>query len=230
MTKALVFDTGPIITLAMNNLLWILKPLKEKFKGEFYITKSIERECIERPLTSKKFKFEALQILKLKQEGILKSYKDPKLKNKTQELLKLSNSLFKVHGNFIKNVQYAEIEAVGASLLLNAKAVVIDEFITRTLLETPLAVKRRMEKKMHEKVYVENENIKKFQQETKEVRVIRSVEMVTIAYELGLLNDYSLKIPEPKKTLLEALLWAVKLNGCSISEKEIKEIRKLEAV
>jgi len=228
--RSLVFDTGPIITLAMNNLLWLLKPLKEKFKGEFYITKSIERECIERPLTSKKFKFEALQILKLKQEGILKLYNDPKLKNKTQELLKLSNSLFKVHGNFIKNVQYAEIEAVAASLLLNAEAVVIDEFITRTLLETPMAVKRRMEKKMHKKVHVEHENIKKFQQQTKDIRVVRSVELVTIAYELGMLDDYSLKIPEPKKTLLEALLWAVKLNGCSISEKEIKEIRKLEAV
>ena len=230
MSKALVFDTGPILTLAMNNLLWILKPLKEKFKGEFYITKSIERECIERPLTSKKFKFEALQILKLKQDGILKSYDDPKLKNKTEELLKLANTLFKVHGNFIRNVQYAEIQAIAAAQLLNADAVVIDEFITRTLVEHPLGVKRRMEKKMHEKVYVEQANIDKFQDQTKDLKVIRSVELVTIAYELGILNDYALKIPEPKKTLLEALLWAVKLNGCSISEKEIKEITKIEAV
>ena len=64
--KALVFDSGPIINLALNNMLWILKPLKEKFKGDFYITESVKRECIDRPLTSKKFKYEALETFKEK--------------------------------------------------------------------------------------------------------------------------------------------------------------------
>ena len=35
--KALIFDSGAIITLALNNLLYILKPLKKEFGGEFYI-------------------------------------------------------------------------------------------------------------------------------------------------------------------------------------------------
>ena len=31
--KTLVFDAGPIISMTMNNLLWLLKPLKKQFDG-----------------------------------------------------------------------------------------------------------------------------------------------------------------------------------------------------
>jgi hypothetical protein len=37
-------------------------------------------------------------------------------------------------------------------------------------------------------------------------------------------------LPTPKKTLLEGLLWGVKLNGCSVSEREIDEVIKIEKV
>ena len=55
--KSLVFDSSTIITLAMNNLLSLLKPLKEKFQGEFYIPLSVKEEIIDVPFRSKKFKF-----------------------------------------------------------------------------------------------------------------------------------------------------------------------------
>ncbi len=58
--------------------------------------------------------------------------------------------------------------------------------------------------------------------------MIRSVELVSVAYELGLLNKYLVDVPNPKKTLLEAVLWGVKLNGCSVSEREIAEIVRVE--
>ncbi len=226
--KALVFDTGPIINLAMNNLLWILKELKALFKGEFYITPSVKRESVDRPLTSKKFKFEALQVLKLVQDGILKVYEDSMLKEKTIELLRLSNSLFIAQNNFIKNVQYAEIEAIVAAKMLDASAVVIDEFITRKLIENPLLVKQRMKKKLHLPIREEKENIRLFQKETANIKVIRSFELVLIAYEKGLFKKYYLSLENAKKTLLEGLLWAVKLNGCSITQKDIEEAKKIE--
>jgi len=59
------------------------------------------------------------------------------------------------------------------------------------------------------------------------LRVIRSIELVTIAYELGILNRY-MSIEEEsfvrnvRDELLEGVLWGVKLNGCSVSEDEIK--------
>ncbi|MBT3721369.1 hypothetical protein HN789_07050 [archaeon] len=225
--KALVFDTGPLINLSLNNLLHILKPLKEKFKGEFYITNSVKRECIDRPLTSKKFKFEALQILKLLQEGVIKIYDDPQLKPRTLHLLKMSNNLFKVHDNYIKNVQYAEVEVIVAYQLLNANAVVIDEFVTRMIIENTLLVKDRMERKLHERVFVDKENVDIFKDVVKNVKVIRSLELVSIAYEMGLFEEYYLNIQKPKKTLLEAILWAIKLNGCSSTEEEIKKVLKI---
>ena len=37
-------------------------------------------------------------------------------------------------------------------------------------------------------------------------------------------------IPNLKRTLLESVLWGVKLNGCSVSEKEINQIIEMESV
>lgn len=51
--KALIFDSSSIITLALNDLLYILEPLKAKFKGEFYITEDVKREVIDRPFREK---------------------------------------------------------------------------------------------------------------------------------------------------------------------------------
>ena len=53
--KSLVFDSGPIISLATNNLLWVLEPLKNKFNGKFFITQAVKGEIVERPLETKKF-------------------------------------------------------------------------------------------------------------------------------------------------------------------------------
>jgi hypothetical protein len=226
--KSLVFDSGPIINLAMNNLLWTLKPMKEKFNGEFFITESVRRECVERPLQSRKFKYEAIETLKLIEEGTLKVYTSRELKSKTLTLLNLVNSLFKVKGTYVKNIQYAEVESIAAAMLLRSNSVVIDEFITRMLLENPASVKERMEKKIHETVDMDKKNILIFKEKSAGLKSIRSLELITVAYEMGIFNEYVLKIKDPKRNLLDALLWAVKLNGCSVSEQEILEIQKIE--
>ena len=85
-----------------------------------------------------------------------------------------------------------------------------------------------MERKLHMNVEIDNNNISKFMEETHGIKVIRSFELVTIAYEQGLFREYYLDLHKPKKILLEGLLWAVKLNGCSVSEQEIKEVIKIE--
>ena len=41
-------------------------------------------------------------------------------------------------------------------------------------------------------------------------------------------NEILSNIPDAKKELLDALLWGLKLEGCAISEKEIRLINKLE--
>ncbi|MEM3374194.1 MAG: hypothetical protein QXE31_03145 [Candidatus Woesearchaeota archaeon] len=225
--KSLVFDTGPLITLSLNNLLWILKPLKEQFKGEFFITKSVKREVIDKPLESKKFKYEAIQILKLLEEGIIKLVDDNKIKYKANFLFNEINSFFKAHDNFIKIAHYAEIETIAAALVLNSDAIVIDEFITRNLVENPNLVHERLENKLHLVVKADEQKIKDFKKIVN-LTIIRTFEIVLIAYEMGLFKEYYLKLPNSKRTLLEGLLWGIKLNGCSVSEDEIKEALKIE--
>ena len=54
------------------------------------------------------------------------------------------------------------------------------------------------------------------------------MELVTIAYEKGLLDNYLADVKEPRKTLLDSVLWGVKLNGCSVSRREIEQIIRME--
>ena len=76
---------------------------------------------------------------------------------------------------------------------------------------------------------VNEDNLKAFSDSMKNIKLIRSVELVTMAYELGLLDRYIIKeIENAKETLLDSVLWGVKLNGCAVSRKEIEQILKIE--
>ena len=226
--KVIVFDTGPIISLTTNNLLGLLSNLKERYKGSFYITNSIRRELIERPLETKKFKFEALQVIRCVGANVLEVFNSKELRKTPLRLLDLANKCFKADGKFIQIAHYAEISGVAATVLNKAEAFVVDERNTRLLIEDPIRLKKILSRKLHRNISVDRKNLNEFGTITKGVKLIRSVELVSIAYELGLLNKYLVNVPNPKKTLLEAVLWGVKLNGCSVSEREITEIVRVE--
>ena len=226
--KSIVFDTGPVISLTTNNLLGLLNGLKEKYKGNFYITEAVKRELVERPLMTKKFKFEALQVLRSINAGVLEIFDSKELRKKTFHLLDLANKCFSAQGNFIQIVHFAEISGVVVSILNDSEAFVVDERNMRLLIEDPDKLKEILGNKLHTNVSVNKNNLSEFRAITKKIRLIRSVELVTVAYELGLLDKYLVNIPQPDKTLLDAVLWGVKLNGCSVSEREIEEIIKTE--
>ena len=230
----IIFDTGPIISLTLNNLLWILEPLRREFRGTFYIPMAVKKELIDRPLQTKKFKFEALQIIPLISNGTLEIIENDFIESKTRSLMDLANRCFKAKGNWIQMIQSGEMEALATALYFGSKTVVVDERITRMLIENPPDVKRTLERRLHTKVYMNEENIKSLHKEIKDLKVIRSIELVTVAYELGLLNRYKEKsqelfVKDVNKALLEGVLWGVKLNGCSVSEDEIKEIIRIES-
>ena len=106
----------------------------------------------------------------------------------------------------------------------------MDERTIRLLIEDPKKLEHILEHRLHTKVYVEGKNLRKFRDFTKNIKLIRSVELVTLAYELGLLDKYIPNLPGGKKTLLESLLWGVKLDGCSVSKREIGQIMRIEKV
>jgi hypothetical protein len=119
----------------------------------------------------------------------------------------------------------SEIEVLAADAVLDAEATVVDERTARMLLENPTSLLKLLGEKLHCRVDSDEESIKSFQNELKDVQVIRSTELVAIAYRMGLLNEYLVEksrlVENPRKRLLDAALWAVKVRGCSVSKKEI---------
>ncbi len=226
--KSLIFDAGPVISLAMNNLLWVLEPLKKKFNGKFYLTEAVRKELVDRPLETKKFKFEAIQVEKLIENGVLDIIDNNFIREKTPGLLNTANEIFKAYNNYIKIVHYAEMSVIAASTTLSADAIVIDEKTTRFLIENPKMIVEILKKTLHTPISINENNLKEFNNTTRNINIIRSIELVTMAYEHGLLDNYVTKLPDARKNLLESVLWGVKLNGCAVSKEEIEQLVRLE--
>ncbi|MFP4403201.1 MAG: hypothetical protein ACOC3X_03960 [Nanoarchaeota archaeon] len=231
MNKAIIFDTGPIITLTLNNLLWILKPLKEKFNGEFIICPAVFYELIQKPLTTKKYKFEALQILPYIMDNTIKLKEDEEIIKKSNELIKLANNCFIAKGNPINIFHKGEMEAIATALLTNSNTIAIDERSTRLLIENPYLLQKHLQKKLHTNIQINHHNVQKIKKIIDKIKVIRSFELGLIAYETNLLNKYILKeeenlreIKDIRESVLEGMLWAIKLAGCSVKTEEIYKI------
>ena len=92
----------------------------------------------------------------------------------------------------------------------------VDERTMRMLVERPDNLKKLFRKKLHADIISKKENYKRFQG----FKIIRSAELVYVLYKKGLVN---LK----DGAVLDALLYAVKFKGCSISGREIEEIKNM---
>lgn len=233
MKKIIVFDTGPIISLTINNLLWILDRLKEKFNGEFYITPAVYDELINKPLSTRKYKLEALQVLPYITKGTIKVYTNLAVIELAKQIEELANHAFEIDKNWVQIVHKGEIEAVATAISLQADAISIDERTTRHLIEKPEKIAQHMENTIHKKVLINWKNVEKLKEIIGELKVVRSVELITISYELGLFDNYLLSaktkaVPNVKRAVLEGALWGVKLNGCSVKEEEIEDILRIE--
>ena len=228
--KNIVFDTGPIISLTMNNLLWVLEPLKKMSNANFLITESVKEELVDNPLEkTKRFKFEALQVMRHIENGTLEIVDNSEIQDETRNLLSVANNSFKAYGHYMNIVHNAEMSAVALCLQRKADAFVVDEKTTRLLIENPKKLHHIMEHNLNTKVDVNKNAVNKFRAITKDVKVIRSVELAVIAYEKKLLDRYLAKINNPRKTLLESVLWGIKLNGCAVSKSEVEQIMRFEA-
>lgn len=222
--KTLFFDAGPVITLVMSRTAWILPLLKKHSGAKFYITPAVKYELIERPLTIKRFQFEALEVMKLIREGVLEIYtKVPSAKVK--KLQKLANSSFKVKGKNLDIIQEGEMESVACALQEKDSTVVIDERTLRLFIENNKGMQGLLEHRFHRKVTSNQINMDAFSASFSGLKIIRSIELVGVAYKLGLLKDYLPKKRNGADILLNSVLWATKYNGCAVGETEIQEIK-----
>lgn len=214
--KAIIFDASSIITLALNDLLHILEPLKKRFNGVFYITEDVKYEVIDKPMKERRFMLEALFIKKLLENNTLTLYRQSHLKEQ-QRLLNVANSTFISDGDFIRILHPGETSCLALynELKMKKKAVVVDERTTRILCEAPDNLRRLLESKLHRKIHAMEKNYAIF----KNYQLIRSSELALLAYKFGFID-----LPAKRQEIIRAILYASKFNGCAISNQEIESL------
>ena len=214
--KTLILDSSTLITLSLTGLIDVLEHLKENCNCRFLITPHVKNEIIDNPLRIKRFELEALNMLRLIKEGVLEVYSDPRLDEEIKNILELTNSLLNAEGENIKILHGGEASCIAlAKLLRNETIMAVDERTTRMLCENPDNLRTLMEKKLHKKVNLNRNALEKLETYTT-IRIIRSSEILIIAYKKGIIN-----LPTDRTTALDALLFATRFKGNSISFKEI---------
>jgi hypothetical protein len=221
----LFFDAGPLITLTLSRLLWILEPLKRIFGGTFYITNAVYNEVITKPGSIKRFAYESLEIQKLITDGVLTMYsKTPK--TKVDNLTKNSNMLYSASGGkWLEIIQAGEMETVVASQKEGSKTIVMDERTMRLLIEDCSSLKSLLERRSRKKVEAHNEKIDQFTKSVGNIPIVRSIELAGAAFAFGLLDIFLPNTKFARDQLLDAVLWNTKYNGCAVTEHELEELK-----
>jgi len=212
----LVFDSSSLISISQSCLINVLGGLKKKMNAKFIIPKAVYAEAVERPISIKRFELNAIRIKKGVEQGwfSVQGVKDGHLMG---EIDGLANSCFSVRGRPVRLLQLGEVEALALIRELEADALVIDERTTRMLIENPRQLEKIMEARKRKNVRVEERQAREFGQMFKGVAISRSIELVALAYEFGLLGQ---ELPRGKQSL-EAALFALKYSGCAVSAREI---------
>lgn len=223
--KVLILDSGVLINLSLNGLLYIIPELKKISQIKFLITPDVKYETIDRPLGVPRFELGAISI----EEMLLGKFIElpeslgislPELNKKRDELMRIANHSLFSEGKWLQIVSNAEISCLAASFLLTQNKtenlIGIDERTTRLLAERPENLAELMSAKLHEKIKLDKSELGAF----KDFRFIRSSELVYVAFKKGIL-----KLHDPKT--LEAALFATKYHGSSVSFEEIRELKRL---
>lgn len=223
--KLLIFDSSSIINFVMNGLEETLEELKKIFNGKFIITHSVKYETIDRPTEIKQFELGALKVKNLLDKKVLElpesiGFDHNLVKEKSREILKKTNHVFAVKNEFMHIIDEGEASCLALSMLASEKGIenviVIDERTTRMLGEKPENLRKLFERKFHTGVKMFPDNLPKIDR----IKFIRSSELVYMAWKKRLVNLES-------SNVLDALLYATKYKGASISREEIEEIKRL---
>ncbi len=223
--KILILDSGPIINLSMNGLLYLFEEIKKSGNIRIILTDSVKKEVIDRPMDIPRFELGAIRVDELISENIFEmsdkiGISNSSIMERTQKILNKLNSTIKVNGKFITIVSEAECSCLALSQILNEKGIenliAIDERTTRAIFEKPENLIRLMQKRLHKKAIIENNDFRKIGR----FKFIRSSEIVFVAHKKNMTHIRG-------KKALEALIYATKYKGCAISDEEINQLKKL---
>ncbi|MEK6896214.1 MAG: hypothetical protein AABX12_02010 [Nanoarchaeota archaeon] len=222
--KALIFDSGPLINFTLNGLLPVLEQMKKRNQIKFLITTEVKREIYDHPVTIKQFELGALRMRDLLDRSVLETPESLGISSElvtqqTRELTDKANHSLQADGQWIPLVSEAEMSCFALANILKEKRIesmmAVDERTARMLAEKPESLAKLMAQKLHRNVKL----IIRLK-ELKDMKCVRSSELLYVAYKQGL---FILKDPRT----LESLLYASKFKGSSISWDEIEQLKKL---
>ncbi len=211
-----IFDASTLISISQTCLVNLLGGLKQKMNAEFIVPKAVFYEAVQRPISIKRFELNAIRIKKVIEENGFKivASKDQGL---FDEIAGIANACFFIKGKPIKLLQRGEIEALALVKELGAGALAIDERTTRMLFEAPEHLRKILQTRRRIEIKADRSNVRALELMFPGITIVRSVELIALAEEMGLLEK---ELPKGEQSL-EAALFAAKYSGCAVSAREI---------
>ncbi|MDD5163314.1 MAG: hypothetical protein PHD95_03855 [Candidatus ainarchaeum sp.] len=219
----IVFDASCLISISQTCLAKCLGRLREKLDSEFIVSPAVYREIVSTPLGIKRFELNAVRLKGLvEQKSLVVTELDANAREFLAKISFLANNSFFVKGKPVKIMHSGELEALALMKQLDAEALAIDERTTRILIENPAALHSSMEERQLANVEENKANLREFQGLFSGCNILRSSELIALAFETGAVEGEL----EKSRLALEAALYAAKFSGCSVSIEEIQDYLK----
>ncbi len=217
-------DASSLISITSSCLDNTFKFFHDKFNVRFFIPQSVEYEAVTRPLSLKVkiHRFSALRIQKMINDGILEVVSE-NLEKETIGLMKLGNSVFYARGRPLNIFHKGETEMLALANKLEIDSLLMDERTTRILVEDPESLMNHLQNEFKTNILVNRKNLSRFISGLNNLDVIRSTEMIYLAYKNGFFSNYE----GIEKEAAVAALYKLKYSGCAISFKELEEYEKM---
>lgn len=220
--NSILCDASSLISLTDAGLIGAMIMTRQRMRDGLYITPTVENEAINGPMKSEEYMFSAVRLKRALLEGVFRIVYPSA--GTTSRILELSNSIFSVGGRPLRLVHSGEAEMLAAAIDNGIPNILMDERTTRTLLEAPNELRRHLTNEFRTSVSIDNAALAELSSLTAGLAIIRSAEIVAIAYEKG----YFRKFKGLEKKAFEAALYAIKFKGCSIGFEEINELLREE--
>jgi len=217
--KTILCDSSALISLTNSCFIDLLYFFTKRFIVQFIIAPSVKKEIVERPLaiSMKAYELSAMRMKKAIDDRILQEVNEDTLE-KAKTIMGLANSMLYAKSRPIHLVDLGEADMIALAKATGCDTIMMDERTTRMLIEAPFRLKEHMEREMEVAVMLNKTSFDAFKDITKDMRVIRSSELASLAFKAGYFSTYS----DPGK-MLEASLYSLKYGGCSIGFGEIDE-------
>ena len=222
--KYVLCDASSLISFTSSCLDEMLKFFHTSFDVKFFIPQSVEYETVTHPLSlkTKIHCFSALRIQRMINDGILEVVSE-NLEKETERLMTLGNNVFYARGRPLVLFHKGETEMLALAHQLQIDSLLMDERTTRILVEDPESLRGHLQTEFKTNILINRKHLSQFISRLGHLDVIRSTELIYLAYKNGFFSKYG-KI---EREAAEAALYKLKYSGCAISFKELEKYGEL---